>query len=138
MSLTWRNKMIQEKKYTLKQCKRDMISMWSWLAKTGKCSKQYYINFIQNYRAKSTYERFIDMNFTCPCCTYSGHDNDFNSNKHCKKCPIKWENKYLIGKDPQCVILGSAYYNWQTSTDEKDHKKYATIILSLSKNIKVK
>jgi len=28
--------MTTEKKYTLSQCKRDMIMMWSWLAKTGK------------------------------------------------------------------------------------------------------
>jgi len=126
-----------EKKYTLSQCKRDMIMMWSWLAKTGE-TKNAYINFLYKNRAKSTYERFFSMVFDCPCCTYTGHDYVRGSCNCCKKCPVKWKNKYTKGIETTCCLPGSEYNDWNTSYSITTRKEKANKILELAKAIKVK
>jgi len=111
--------------------------MWSWLAKTGK-NKNDYIIFLSKYRAKSTYERFYLMAFDCPCCKYTGHDDELNECKCCKKCPIKWKNKSKYGKEAICCLPGSEFNQWNNCHNINIRKENATKILDLAKAIKVK
>jgi len=129
--------MEQEKPYTLSQCKRDMISMWSYLAKTGSQNKSSYIEFLRKYRATSTYERFNNMYFYCPCCTYTGHDKETEC-KLCKRCPIAWKNKYTDGTATICCNLGSEFNLWNNSYDINERKENAAKILNLAKAIEIK
>jgi len=114
--------------YSLKQCKEDMIAMWSWLAENPSCSKAKYIDTLSEEEGR----RIGDMKNECPCCEYAGPDDD-NSDPICKECPIEqW------GAAVRCFLDGSPFDIWNSLlTCAGAKRKAAWEIVELAKKIVV-
>lgn len=86
------------------------ITLWTWLAETGKFKKAW-----------PKWEKYGDIANECFLCEYDKSDN-------CDRCPL--EKKYRGCCSEEC-----AFIKWEDSETKADRKKYATLFLAQLKEL---
>ena len=135
--------------YTLKQCREDMIALWTSIAnlENGNISFIYQmgadspvITGIKLLAAKIVGEEFkeriLKMHFNCPACKYAFAALKRTNKKNvtrCGVCPIKsWRTK------GGCSFNNSLFQKWYSGLDNENYveaREAALKIVELSKEI---
>lgn len=116
-------------KYTLEQCKADMLLLWGILKDNPYIStKERAIGLINDTKE---IRRFNDMDNECPCCEYV---KDFkNSCFHCPAWNVNVEGGCCEKKNGD----DSEYEIWSSATDDETRQQAAQLIYDRALRIKV-
>ncbi len=101
-------------KLTKKKAIEISISLWAWLAETGRDKYEW-----------DGWAKYGGMNSWCALCEYSRRQWETKGYlaDYCDYCP------YFLSFAKQCTDKKSPYYQWQNQDDEASRKKYAAKFL---------
>ena len=118
-----------EHKYTLKQCKEDMLKMWKWLYENPIKDKDDFLeenrDFNQNLRSN------------CACCEFD-YEIKPKDKYQCENCPVDWWGVNQYGHS-ECTSSSSPYEKWDNSNRYHITTRmiYAKEVYKLALQIKV-